>query len=205
MVQVGLRKRRWHRRVLNYLACAVACVVALSLPQKLTGAAPPCVASPTPSEHNEFLNGVRLYFRLAGQTDGTPVIFLHGGPGYSSYTFAQSAGKRLEAKLSMVYLDQRGSGCSERPWWTDAYSLPIIVQDVEALREKLKAGKVSLIGHSFGGTVGLEYAKQYPEHVAKLVLVDAAIDAPSISELWQKQIESRYPQQWQQAQQTDEG
>lgn len=205
MLTVGHRRLWRNPHILEYLACVVASVVPFSIPSKLTGAAPPCVASPTPSEHNELLNGVRLYYRVAGLGDGTPVIFLHGGPGYSSYTFAQSAGKRLEAKLPMVYLDQRGSGCSERPWWTDAYSLPIIVQDVEALRQKLKAGKVSLIGHSFGGTVGLEYAKQYPEHVSKLVLVDAAIDAPNISKLWQKQIESKYPQQWHQAQETDEG
>lgn len=175
-----------------------------SFSYKLYSAAPPCIASPAPSEHHEFLNGVRLYYRVAGVTSDVPVIFLHGGPGYSSYSFAQSAGKRLETNLSMVYLDQRGSGCSERPWWSGAYSLPAIVQDIEALREKLGKEKVALIGHSFGGTVALEYAKQYPDRVAKMVLVDAAIDAPSISELWQKQIESRYPKQWQEAQGTDE-
>src|SRR6185312_10583301 len=109
MHKAAVRKRWWHPRALKCVACALGCVVAFSNPQKLAGAAPPCVASPTPSEHNEFLNGVRLYYRLAGLTGGTPVIFLHGGPGYNSYTFAHTAGKQLETRLSMVYLDQRGS------------------------------------------------------------------------------------------------
>ena len=40
-------------------------------------------------EHDVVVNGVRLWYRVAGAaTPGTPpVLFLHGGPGYNSYTF----------------------------------------------------------------------------------------------------------------------
>jgi proline iminopeptidase len=192
--------------VRNNLAPAALFVVLLfGSSAAVTGTAPACIASPTPSEHNEVLNGVRLYYRVAGLTTaGPPVIYLHGGPGYSSYSFAQTAGKRLETDLQMVYFDQRGSGCSERPWWSGAYSINLLVEDVEALRQKLHAEKISIIGHSFGGTIALEYASKYPEHVLKLVVVDAAIDVPSISELWLTQVEARYPKEWERAQGTQE-
>lgn len=189
----------------NLAPAALFAIVLLSCCVVLKGAPPPCIASPAPSEHNVVLNGVRLYYRLAGPTTVTaPVIFLHGGPGYNSYSFAQTAGKRLETNLEMVYFDQRGSGCSERPWWSGAYSIDLLVQDVEALRQKLRAEKISIIGHSFGGIIALEYASKYPQHVLKLVVVDAAIDAPSISELWLTQVKARYPKAWENAQRSHE-
>lgn len=129
-------------------------------------------------EHDVVVNGVRLWYRVAGVgTPGTPpVVFLHGGPGYNSYSFAQIEGPLLEKQLRMVYLDQRGSGRSERPWTRD-YKMSTLVEDVDALRRSLGVNQIALIGHSFGGTLALEYASAHPEHVSKLVLVDILYDA----------------------------
>ena len=133
-------------------------------------------------EHNVVLNGIRLYYRVAGKpisdrTPTIPTIFLHGGPGYNSYSFATLAGNRLEPHLAMIYLDQRGCGRSERPW-TQAYSMDLLMQDIEALRLRLGVAKISLIGHSFGGTLALEYAARHPEHVSRIVFVDGMADGP---------------------------
>src|SRR5687768_15715295 len=70
----------------------------------------------SPGVHNEVINGVRLWYRVAGANRGTPVVFLHGGPGQGSQTFARFAGPHLERDNRMVYLDQRGSGHSEKHW-----------------------------------------------------------------------------------------
>jgi proline iminopeptidase len=130
-------------------------------------------------EHNVVLNGVRLWYRVAGSPKAStpPVVFLHGGPGYNSYSFAAIEGPLLERNLRMVYFDQRGSGRSERPWTGD-YRIQTLVEDVDALRRSLGVGKIALIGHSFGGTLALEYAAAHPDHVAKMVLVDVLWDAP---------------------------
>jgi proline iminopeptidase len=130
-------------------------------------------------EHQTVVNGVRLWYKVAGQAASgmPPLLFLHGGPGYNSYSFEAQAGKALEGKLRMIYLDQRGSGRSERPW-DGAYSLPLMVEDIEALRRQLGVPKLALMGHSFGGALALEYAAAYPQHVAKLVLVSAASSIP---------------------------
>lgn len=148
-------------------------------------------------EHREELNGVKLWYRVAGTgKQGTaPLLFLHGGPGYNSYSFERTIGIHLEKYVQMVYLDERGSGRSERPANAN-YTMTTLVSDVEALRRSLGVPKLSIMGHSFGGTIALEYAARYPEHVEKLIIVDGAADMPFTFALWRREIEQRYPSAW---------
>jgi proline iminopeptidase len=137
-----------------YRFAILLCAISVALPhvsdaQNMSADNRPWAAG----EHNVVLNAIRLYYRVAGKpisdrTPTTPTIFLHGGPGYNSYSFATLAGTRLEPHLTMVYLDQRGCGRSERPW-TQEYSMDLLVQDIEALRLRLGVAKISLIDHSF--------------------------------------------------------
>ena len=131
-----------------------------------------------PGEHNVVINGVRIWYRVAGQQQGTPVVFLHGGPGQGSQTFARFAGPALERSNRMIYLDQRGSGRSEKHWKKE-YSLDLMVDDLEKLRRHLGTEQMALIGHSFGTVLGLEYAAKYPQHVSHLVLTGAVVDFPA--------------------------
>ena len=133
--------------------------------------------------HTFSVQGVHLWYRVAGMTSGTPVVFLHGGPGEGSQTFARYAGPRLEKQLRMVYLDQRGSGHSERPKDPTAYSISLLVDDIEALRRHLGALHIDLIGHSFGTVLALEYAARYPDHVAHIVLAAAVPDLPRLIDI----------------------
>jgi proline iminopeptidase len=185
----------FHRcAVLFATLCAVFPPARASDPQSTSLSTPPS----TLGEHNEVLNGVRLYYRVAGKPIGrtgrttTPVVFLHGGPGYNSYSFATLAGPGLEQQLQMVYLDQRGCGRSERPW-TQAYSIETLVEDIEALRHRLGAASIALIGHSFGGALALEYAVRHPEHVARMVLVGGFSDGPASVRVWRDRLESSDP------------
>lgn len=154
------------------VACAALVLLAAPLASQTTARSP--LAD---GEHQVVVNGVRLWYRVAGkQTPGVaPVVFLHGGPGYNSESFMKLEGPRLEPSLRMVYLDQRGSGRSERPW-TGHYAIDTLVADLEALRRTLGAPKLSLIGHSFGTILALEYAARYPERVSRMVLVGAPMD-----------------------------
>jgi proline iminopeptidase len=149
-------------------------------------------AAMQPGEHQAVVNDVRLWYKVAGQAGGAPLLFLHGGPGYNSYSFEAQAGKALESRLQMIYLDQRGSGRSERPW-TGAYSIPAMVEDIEALRKQLGVDKLALMGHSFGGALALEYAAAYPRHVAKVVLVSAASSIPDACAARVAFLAQRYP------------
>lgn len=140
-------------------------------------------ASPlAPGPHEVVINGVRLWYRVAGRSTGTPVLFLHGGPGEGSHSFSKYAGPPLERSLRMIYLDQRGSGHSERPWRKD-YSLDLLVEDTEQLRRLWGVPKIALIGHSIGTVIAMEYAARYPEHVSRLVLAAAGPDLPATMNL----------------------
>jgi proline iminopeptidase len=183
------------KRFTTILAAALAAIASGAL---LPAAHAAASANPAmqAGEHQTVVNDVRLWYKVAGQGgskgSGTPLLFLHGGPGYNSYSFEAQAGKALEGRLKMIYLDQRGSGRSERPW-TGAYSIPAMVEDIEALRKQLGVPKVALMGHSFGGALALEYAAAYPQHVAKLVLVSAASSIPAACAARVAYLARRYP------------
>ena len=160
---------------LRPLLTGLAAALLLASP---TAAQVPGGADLAAGEHQAVVNDVRLWYRVAGPAEGAPVVFLHGGPGQGSQTFARFAGPALERDLRMVYLDQRGSGRSERPW-NDAYSLALLVDDLEQLRRAWGVEKLALVGHSFGTIVALEYAAAHPEHVERVVLASAAPDLPA--------------------------
>ena len=77
--------------------------------------------------------------RLLKPEDGAePLVFLHGGPGYNSYSFRALFGDRLEAMgRPVVYLDQRGSGRSgpleDTEQGADTLDLDTLVADLDAL------------------------------------------------------------------------
>ncbi|MFL5384030.1 MAG: alpha/beta fold hydrolase [Longimicrobiaceae bacterium] len=145
--------------------------------------------------HDLVVGGVRLFYRVAGRAaaGAPPVVFLHGGPGQGSAHFAALEGPRLERSLRMVYLDQRGSGRSERPW-TGEYSLPLLVEDLEGVRRALGVPRIALVGHSFGATLALEYAARYPGRVSKLIVVAGLWDAPGQTRLRCRRTVATFPQ-----------
>jgi proline iminopeptidase len=175
-----------------FVGAGIAAIMAASAASAQTGAVPGALGD---GVHRENINGVRLWYRAAGRgAEGTPpVVFLHGGPGQGSYHFAALAGRAMERRLRMVYLDQRGSGSSERPR-SGAYSMELLVEDVEGLRQALGVPRIALVGHSFGGTLALEYAAKYPEHVAALVFAAGLWDAPGQTRLRCQHTVARFPQ-----------
>lgn len=117
---------------------------------------------------------VPLYVRVAGK--GFPCLFLHGGPGSTSYYFeALPAAKRIEQSVQMIYFDQRGSGRSGISK-QGAYSLQRMEKDIEELREFLKIKEWSIMGHSFAGILMTSYAKHYPVRVRRLIYVHCTLN-----------------------------
>lgn len=84
-------------------------------------------------------DSVKLYVHIAGK--GKPCLFIHGGPGLTSYIFEVTpAAKLIEQKLHMIYFDQRGSGRSSSALNAD-YSMHRMEKDIEELRTFLKINK----------------------------------------------------------------
>lgn len=55
-------------------------------------------------------DGIDLCLTVSGE--GSPCIFVHGGPGAWSYSFEELGGRDLEDTFQMIYFDQRGCGRS---------------------------------------------------------------------------------------------
>ena len=114
-------------------------------------------------------NGHHLYWELSGNPDGKPVVFLHGGPGGGS-----SPDHRRQFnpdKYKILVFDQRGCGRSTPYASLDHNTTWDLVDDIERLRREVsKVEKWQVFGGSWGSTLSLAYAEQYPERVTELVL-----------------------------------
>ncbi len=121
-------------------------------------------------------DGVSVWYKVAGVTGGPVVVYLHGGPGYNAYAFEQSAGKELESRFRMVYVDQRGCGRSGFDGPEERYGIGPTVDDIDRIRNAVGASKIALIGHSFGGVVAAEYAHRFAARASAVVMVDTTPD-----------------------------
>jgi proline iminopeptidase len=123
-------------------------------------------------------DGVSLYLRTAGT--GEPCLFIHGGPGNTSYYFEPlPAAKMLEKQFRMVYYDGRGGGRSASSKDSN-YSIKRMELDIEEIRNYLKIKKWSVIGHSFGGLIMTAYAKDYPDFIRCLVYVHCSLNLNTV-------------------------
>src|SRR5439155_1543152 len=111
-------------------------------------------------------DGRKLTYRKLGHG---PVLVCHpGGPGFSAVYFGDLAA--LWEQYTLVLLNPRGTGGSDRPRDRRAYQVDDYVADLEELRAHLGQERMLLLGHSHGGVVAQAYAASYPGRVRRLVL-----------------------------------
>jgi proline iminopeptidase len=115
-------------------------------------------------------DSIKLAIKVAGK--GPVCIYIHGGPGQDYLSFEKMGGSNLEKKLTMVYLDQRGSGHSQN---AKDYGLKRLVDDIEETRKQLGVDKIYLLSHSFGGVLAVNYAQKYRGHVLGLILTNSTL------------------------------
>lgn len=113
-------------------------------------------------------DGHWIYVEEIGRRDGVPALFLHGGPGSG----AQHSHRHLfdPERHYGVLIDQRGAGRSHPYLSTAANTTADLVHDIETVREHLHIDRWLVVGGSWGSTLALAYAQQYPERVTGLVL-----------------------------------
>lgn len=168
-------------------AFAIALLIALAPAARPPGA--------TPGEHRvKTADGVELWYRVAGVERGLPVLFLHGGPGEGSQVMQALGGPALEKRVRMVYLDERGSGRSERPKDPKYYSWALLDGDVELIRRQLGVDKIVLLSHSAGTPIALNYAANHPEHVAGVILAGAVPDMPAVIDAMCDRVRQVHPE-----------
>lgn len=111
--------------------------------------------------------GAIVYYKTVGQ--GDPLVIVHGGPG-ASHDYLLPNLYTLARRHQLVFMDERGSGRSPRLGDPALYTVENMAEDVEALRQALGLGRISLLGHSYGGVVAEAYALKYQQNLTHLVL-----------------------------------
>jgi len=118
-------------------------------------------------------DGASIYYATYGLAKADPVILLHGGMGNSDQWVLQIP--PLAEKLHVIVIDSRGQGRSTRSKGKPSYD--IMASDVLAVMDQLKLAKVSIVGWSDGGEIGLKLAISHPDRIDKLFVMGANYDA----------------------------
>lgn len=118
-------------------------------------------------------DGHSVYYECVGNPDGAPVLYLHGGPG-SGASIGQRRLFDLERQRGVIF-DQRGSGrsqplASEPEADLSTNTTVHLISDIEALRTHLGIAAWTVLGMSWGTTLGLAYAHTHPQRIHGLVL-----------------------------------
>jgi pimeloyl-ACP methyl ester carboxylesterase len=113
------------------------------------------------------IHGHRVAYRMAGS--GPPVILIHGIT--SSSENWKTVGPMLAEHYTVLAPDLVGHGQSAKP--RGDYSMGAFASGVRDLTVALDLGPATVVGHSLGGGVAMQFAYQFPERAVRLALIDS--------------------------------
>lgn len=156
----GKRGRSWRLG----LALGLALAVGACAPEAERGAV---AAGPAPGVRFVEVEGGRVWTRVVGEGEGTPLLVLHGGPGAGSYYLEPLAA--LGDARPVVFYDQLGAGRSDHPSDTTLWRIPRFVDELGRVREALGLEEIHLLGHSWGSMLAIEYLLTEPDGVRSVI------------------------------------
>ena len=116
-----------------------------------------------------------FYSKSYGDSKNKAIIFLHGGPGYNAVSFELSTAQKLaDNGFYVIVYDQRGCGRTKTDT-NSIYTFKEAYVDLNNIYKKYNLKTATLIGHSFGGTLGILFSKNYPEKVDNLILLSSPL------------------------------
>ena len=142
--------------------------------------------------HEGFIDahGVLIYYMTVGH--GAPLMIVHGGPGASHDYFLPYL-LPLARHNRLIFIDERGSGKSQILQDPKEYTVENMVEDVEAVRQGLGLGKISLLGHSYGGVLAQAYALKYQANLTHLILASTFPSTKQMNEVFVRMKEKMDP------------
>jgi proline iminopeptidase len=130
----------------------------------------------------EFIRtrGGLVWYEFVGDKKKTPLIIIHGGPGYPHDSLKPL--EDLADEIPVIFYDQLGCGNSQKvddkSFWTAKY----FVEELETLIKKLKLKNYHILGHSWGAALGALLALKQPKGLKSLILADPYLSTP----IWEK-------------------
>lgn len=121
----------------------------------------------TPVLQFRTIHGYRRAYRVAGS--GPAILLIHGiGDNSTTWETVQS---KLAQRFTVIAPDLLGHGKSDKP--RADYSVAAYANGMRDLLSVLDIDRVTVIGHSLGGGVAMQFAYQFPQLVDRLILVGA--------------------------------
>jgi proline iminopeptidase len=124
-----------------------------------------------PREGYITVGSAALFYREIGH--GQPIIIIHGGPDFD-HSYLLPDMDRLADSFRLIYYDQRGRGRSVANVKPEDVTMQSDIEDLTALMARLKLDSVTLLGHSWGGVLAMEFALRHPDRVSHLILMNTA-------------------------------
>lgn len=132
------------------------------------------VKVPIPNVATKFLSVIDMRPENVEQT----IVFIHGYAG-AAESFERQI-NHFAPRYRVIVPDLRGHGQSDAPY--TQYTMDEMIADIDAIATHLNLPeKFILVGHSFGGSISVEYANAHPERVSKLVLIATGGEYPTPS------------------------
>jgi haloalkane dehalogenase len=125
--------------------------------------------------HYETFDGVRMHFVDEGK--GEPVLLLHGEPTWS-FLYRKMI-PILAGRARVVAPDYFGFGRSDKPTERAFYTFDRHVDSVTSAVERLDLVGITVVMQDWGGPIGLRFAVEHPERVARLVVLNTGLVRPS--------------------------
>ena len=110
------------------------------------------------------------------------LLVVHGGPGAPSPYVRDAHVQYAKRGYRVVSWDQLGCGESDKPDDDSLWTVSRYVEEMETVRDQLRLGKVSVVGNSWGGMLGLEYCIAFPENVKCYVAGNIGFNMPLLQQ-----------------------
>jgi proline-specific peptidase len=105
--------------------------------------------------------GGKVWYRAVGDNaDATPLLCLHGGPGFTHYYLEPL--EALADRRRVIFYDQLGCGRSDRPDDVSLWNVERFVEELARVRVALELDRVHLFGSSWGGMLAMQYVLDRP-------------------------------------------
>ncbi|MBL7876620.1 MAG: proline iminopeptidase-family hydrolase [Cyclobacteriaceae bacterium] len=119
------------------------------------------------------VTGGKIWYRVYGQGNKTPILLLHGGPGYPSYYL--NALSSLGKDRKIITFDQLGCGRSDAITDTTIMTIENFVEQTNKLLNSLGVQEFHLYGHSWGTMLGADYYLKYPNGVKSIIFASPCL------------------------------
>ncbi|MEO9803486.1 MAG: proline iminopeptidase-family hydrolase [Reichenbachiella sp.] len=140
----------------------------------------------TPGEGFLEVTGGKVWYRIVGEGEGTPLLLLHGGPGFTShYLNPMSA---LGKDRPVIFVDQLGAGRSDHAIDQSMMTIASFVDQINEVKVALGLDQYYIYGHSWGTMLGMDYYSEHPEGIKGLILASPLLSTKMWSDDAEKLI-----------------